>query len=220
MRSLIFVTVLFSTEIARAQSGTVAALNQNIMYAGVENPAQFAVPGLSCRGLFAQVEKGRVTMDKDNPCTFYVCPVAASIGKTIDVSICSLRRGKVVQIFSFPFRIKAVPDGVAVIRCGGESGYCSTKESLARSGVKAVVENFEYAMKIHVEAYTLTHKSKKGRSESFTTNSGSRFTAEMQRQLLTTQTGDSILITSIKGRYPDSTLRLMNDIRVVIPEDY
>ncbi|MBK6644109.1 MAG: hypothetical protein IPG39_24255 [Bacteroidetes bacterium] len=115
--------------IAAKPASVVSADKMNVLYIGVENPMSISVPGVADANVTASVTGGGVTIVKDakNGSSKYIAKATTQGEATVSVN--AKLDGKNVPMGQFKYRVKRVPDPVAMIN--GKKGGPINKSELA-----------------------------------------------------------------------------------------
>ena len=142
----------------------VSPTAMNVMYAGIENPIDVSVPGVSPDKIKIRVVNGSVSTEKvKNPKgeffkgTWAVKPTAA--GQNVQVIVTADMSGKPVQYPPYEFRVKPLPPPIAVF--GGKStGSISRATAAAQQGVFAVMPDFDFDLRYQITGFSVIYNDK------------------------------------------------------------
>ena len=192
----------------------VSPTAMNVMYAGIENPIDVSVPGVSPDKIKIRVVNGTVSTDKvKNPKgeyfkgTWSVKPTAA--GQDVQVIVTADINGKPVQYPPYPFRVKPLPPPIAVF--GGKStGNIPRATAAAQQGVFAIMPDFDFDLRYQVTGFTVLFNDKGNDYEEPCTSSNLN---PKQKELINRLTrGKNLIIKDIKALGPDGKIKDLQPI--------
>jgi len=190
----------------------VAPTAMNVVYRGLENPIQVAVPGVKVEDMVVHISNASVYGDLG---TYLVRP---GKGKECRVTVKKLVGTDTVEVGTSVFRIKNVPNPKPYFAGNTGTGNFTVqrKKLLAAQGVIAKMENFEFDIKFSVRNF-MCKTTTGGRVNSFAGN-GPRVTAEMKEEFKKMRSGDRIVIRNIKASGPDGSVRDLGVIKLTVIE--
>jgi len=172
----------------------VSPKKMNVFYIGVDNPVDVSVPGIDPNKIQARISGGSIRK-KGNE---YIVRVK----KTGKVYVSATADGK--SMGRKEFRVKKVPDPIAKVG-GKKRGTVSKNWLAAQSGVKADLENFDFALRYNVVGFTVS-ATIRGYEEEARSN-GARFTAQQKQLIKKVPSKRKIYIEDIRAKGPDGTTR-------------
>ncbi|MBK7710543.1 MAG: hypothetical protein IPJ37_06105 [Bacteroidales bacterium] len=193
----------------------VSPTAMNVMYAGIENPIDVSVPGVSPDKIKIRVVNGSVTTEKVKnpkgvffPGTWSVKPTAA--GQNVQVIVTADMSGKPVQYPPYEFRVKPLPPPIAVF--GGKStGSISRATAAAQQGVFAVMPDFDFDLRYQITGFTVIYNDKGNDYEEI---SNSTNLTSKQKDLISRLTrGKNLIIKDSRALGPDGKTK---DLQPVI----
>ena len=193
----------------------VSPTAMNVMYAGIENPIDVSVPGVSPDKIKIRVVNGSVSTEKvKNPKgeffkgTWAVKPTAA--GQNVQVIVTADMSGKPVQYPPYEFRVKPLPPPIAVF--GGKStGSISRATAAAQQGVFAVMPDFDFDLRYQITGFSVIYNDKGNDYEETSSNSN---LTQKQKDLIGRLTrGKNLIFKDIKALGPDGKTK---DLQPVI----
>jgi gliding motility-associated protein GldM len=192
----------------------VSPTAMNIMYMGIPNPIDVSVPGVSPDKLKIRVVNGTFSTEKVKNSkgenfkgAWAVKPNA--VGQNVQVIVTADINGKPVQYAPYDFRVKRIPDPVAIF--GGKStGSISRADALAQQGVFAIMPDFDFELNYTVTGFTVFYTDKGMDIEE--TCTGSNLTAKQKQALNGLTRGKNLMIKDIKAVGPDNKTRDLNAI--------
>jgi len=192
----------------------VSPTAMNVMYAGIANPIDVSVPGISPDKLKIKVVNGNVTTEKVKNSKGEYFKGAWSIkpnavGQDVQVIVTADINGKPVQYTPYPFRVKSIPNPIAVF--GGKStGSISRADALVQQGVFAIMPDFDFELNYTVTAFTIFYTDKGMDIEE--PCSSSNLTPKQKQALNGLTRGKNLMIKDIKAVGPDNKIRDLNSI--------
>jgi hypothetical protein len=206
MKSLVNFTVfLLFTYALSAQDAVVAAEKMNVLYIGVDNPLSIAVPNDSDDNVTVSMENGDIRkIEKGH----YIATVSRpGVAKII------VKGGNTTTVKGF--RIKAIPDPVAVVT--GLRGQSSELGKIkVAGGLFAEIVGFDFDAKCSIQSYDVIIVVKGGEVYQIKVK-GSAFTPEVISKLDKIKAGDIVNFMNIKTRCPgDQVSRDLNSLNFTI----
>jgi gliding motility-associated protein GldM len=178
----------------------------NVFYKGVDNPVTVGVPGFQDRDVVPSISTGTISKGADG----YVVRVTSGTEASINVS-CTLPDGSKKSLGPAKFRVKSVPDPVAMF--GGKGTSDATikfNELTASQGVAAVMKDFDFDLKFTVTKFSIS-MSVGGQFISKDSPSN-RVTGEMKEMLKKAKNGQKVFIEGIRAKGPDGTVRSLGSL--------
>jgi gliding motility-associated protein GldM len=183
----------------------VSPTAMNVMYAGIKNPIDVSVPGVSPDKIRVKVINGAVNTEKVKNSkgenfkgTWTVTPNAA--GQTVQVIVSADINGKLTQYAPYDFRVKKVPPPVAQFG-QRSSGSIPRATAAAQQGVFAVLPDFDFDLNFKVTGFTVLF-SDKGSDYEEPSNS-SQLTSKQKDLINRLTRGKNLIIKDIKAVGPD-----------------
>ncbi len=175
----------------------VEAVKMNVFYIGVDNPIRVAVEGVPSGELILRIDNGGTITGADGNYNVVVT-------KPGDATISVLRKvGAQEQLISTQkYRVKRIPDPAPRLNDNFKGGATTKEALLARNGVVALLENFDFDADCKVVSYELTIVPE-GQDPISIQNTGSDFskhTREVLQRL--SGMGDHVFFDDIKVRCP------------------
>lgn len=129
----------------------VSAAKMNVCYIGVDNPLEISASGVSASDLKVTATGGQIKKQGE----YYIFRPDNNAVKA-KISVSADQGGKVQRLGEKEFRVKKVPDPVAVV--GGLSGG-KIKQSLLRAqgGVFAEMKDFDFDLEFKISKFTLSY---------------------------------------------------------------
>jgi gliding motility-associated protein GldM len=181
----------------------------NVMYAGIFNPIDVSVPGVSPDKIRIKVMNGISTTDKVKNSkgvnfkgSWSVKPNA--VGLDVQIVVTADINGKPMTFDPYPFRVKSVPNPIAVF--GGKStGSIPRATAAAQQGVFAILPDFDFDLPYTVTGFNVLYSDARGDFDEPSTNSN---LTSKQKDLINRLTrGKYLTIKDIKALGPDGKVK-------------
>jgi gliding motility-associated protein GldM len=203
--------------IASKPAAVVSPDKMNVIYIGVDNPMSISVPGVADANVLVSTPGNMGGLKiKKNPKAGggkYIATARAQSVKA-KISVSAKLGEKNVPMGSFEFRIKRVPDPVAMI--GGKKGGSINKSVLAaQSSVNSIMENFDFELYFKVKSFRMT-LIRRGKDPVEMDAKSSRITADMKRAIRKAGPGSKVYFEYIKASGPDGTTRKLSSVNFVL----
>ena len=200
--------------IAAKPASVVSADKMNVLYIGVDNPMSISVPGVADANVTATISGGGATLKRDpkGPSSKYIAVAKAQGEATISVT--AKLDGKNVPMGTFKYRVKRVPDPVAMVN-GKKGGSINKAELAAATSVNSIMENFDFELYFKVRGFRMT-LIRKGRDPIELTAPSSLITEQMKQAIRGSSTGAKVYFEYIKASGPDGTTRSLNSVNFVL----
>lgn len=197
----------FEVNYKAAQPGIIVSpYRLNLLYAGIENPLSVSVPGYPAERVRAYMN-GNGTLSGSNG--NYIAKVN-DVGRTrVKVNVV-MDDGKEVQMGEMEFRVKRVPDPVAVVVNQSGGPIDKTLFSAGRS-LQVVMRDFEYDnFTFKVMSYRMTLERKQELFEA--RSEASDFPQKMRELVSGAKKGDNYYFEDIYVMGPDNVRRKIQDV--------
>lgn len=189
-------------------SANVTPTKMNVMYIGLENPIAISAPGFTPSQLEIEVKNGQRVQKNGE---YFILP--GNEGPTTTVTVSTVVDGKKVVLENSVFRLKRVPDPVAVIS-GKSQGQFSKAQILATGGFRLDMPDFDFGdYNFEVVSYTIS--SVVGGYESRVQGKGRRFNNEVIKFIESARSGQKLRIEQIRVKAPNGEERLLNSSIVI-----
>ncbi len=185
----------------------VSPTKMNVFYIGVENPVDVSVPGVPPSKVSAFLSGAGSIKRKGNG---YVVRVKGPQGKKVRVGASADLNGQKKNMGSKEFRVKRVPNPVAMVG-GKKEGIVDKGFLTVQSGVAAVMENFDFDLKFKVISFVVSTTDRGGYVKEEKAR-GPRFNSAQKRLIASARPKSRVLITDIKAKGPDGSIRSLNSI--------
>lgn len=198
--------------IAAKPSSSVSADKMNVIYMGVPNPFTVSVPGVAHDKVKVSATGCSLTPDAKAGKGHYTVNATAQ-GEAI-IKVSADLNGKVLPMGDFKFRVKRIPNPVAMI--GGKKEGAIAKSALAaQSAIIPVMENFDFDLFSKVKSFRMSRYGK-GRDPIEKASDSGALTGEMKDVINQSRAGDKIMFEYIQATMPDGTTRSINPISLTI----
>jgi len=189
-----------SYEVA-APSASVSAEKMNVLYIGVDNPIAVTAAGIPANKVKASITGGTLKGGNGQ----YIATVTTP-GKAV-VSVSAEVDGKTMNMGSMEFRVKQVPPPTPKF-ANMTTGRVSASTLAAQPMVMAVLENFDFDLRLVVTKYTMTVIKK--RADPITENvTGAAVTPRMKQAMAGLTSGDKVFIDDIGVKDPAGNPRTL-----------
>ena len=175
------------------KDAVVAVTKMNVLYMGLPNPIEIAVPGVTSDKVTATVTNGTINR---TPTGWEVKPLSIA-----DIVITVLVDNK--KVTEKTFRVKPIPPPVAVI-AGKNNSVLSINEVLKAGVINAELKDFLWDLKFEIKSFTLL-SSNDGLDNEISSN-GDKLTDEMKSVISNLKPGQYITFKDIKAIGPDNRL--------------
>lgn len=200
----------FKLEYQIAEAGLVVSPDKmNVFYIGVDNPVSISVPGFPADKVTAAFNKNG-TLKQVKPGNFIANVTTVDLKGETEVQVFVDQGGSKKMMGVKPFRIKRVPDPVAMIG-PDKGGSVKAPNFKVQKGMQAVLENFDFDIRFNVVGYEMTYAAARQDLLSTTTD-GPLFSQKMLDYLSKAKPGDVFYFDKIKAKGPDGTIRSLPGI--------
>jgi len=183
--------VLTSAIISGQPVGTIANVNENIMYAGIENPIRISVSEIPNDHLKITSSDSLCKIERISRHEYVVTPEKTG---SLDLIVMNVENDEVEFIGSYTFRVRHVPSPEISI-CGKKEGKIQKNIILAAPYILVnSAPHFNYNLEFKVIRFTITYKN--GIEQSFVSESN-KFTNELVEFIKEMESGQSFTLTEI-----------------------
>ena len=187
------------------QNVIISPTAMNVMYAGIANPIDVSVPGVSPDKIRIDVENGARTTERvkdskgvDFKGTYSIKPNA--VGQNVRVIVTADISGKPVRFAPYEFRVKAVPAPIATF-AQKSTGTVSKSVAAAQQGVFAIMPDFDFDLNYQVTGFSILYSDRGNDYEEASTSSS--LTAKQRDLINRLNRGNNLIIKDIKAKGPD-----------------
>lgn len=179
--------------------GVAAATNMNVLYLGIFNPIEIAVPGVTSDKVTATIKNGTINKTATG---WEVSPSSFN-----DLVLTILVNNKKVN--EKKFRVIPIPSPVAVF-AGKNNGSVSKNDILKVGTLEAELKDFLWDLKFEIESFTFFFSSDGYDRE--ITSKGNKLTDEMRSIISDLKPGQYIIFKDIKVIGPERKLKDLNPL--------
>ena len=195
-------------------TATIAPTMMNVLYAGIDNPIQIAVPGIPLQDITATSSSGSLIRKGD---LWIAHPTKA--GSEVIISVTASVGGKSQLVAQTKLRVRSLPDPMPYLSINGSTrfkgGRIAKNSLLASGGVRAALDDSFLDINYSVLRFQLLAFDALGNAlpES---SQGANFSDRQIRLIQNTPHGRRLFITDIIARGPDGVERRLPSLELVI----
>ena len=186
------------------KNAVVALPNMNVLYAGIANPLQIAVPGITSDRVSATSTNAVINKTNDG---WEIMP--ASISKNVVLTVLVDNK----KISEKTFRVMALPVPFPAI-AGKENGIVSKNEIIQNGVIETQLKGFRWDQKFEIKSFNFLY-SKNGSKKELSA-SGNKLTEEMKTIISGMQSGQDIVFKDIKALGPDKNYHDISPLILVL----
>ena len=187
-----------SSYIVGQPSATVSADKMNVFYIGVDNPVTVSVPGAANDKVHPAISSGGTMVPNGNG-KYTVTVSAGCPNNRVTISVAADLNGKTQSMGSSEFRVKRVPDPVAMI--ANQTGGVISKTVLAASGaIIPTMKDFDFDLHFIILSFTMTINLHGDLIEVQSTNN--QLTPDMVKKIQSAPNGTKVYLENIKVKGP------------------
>lgn len=204
---LLLLMVWLSITMSAQENGTdavVALPNMNVLYAGISNPVQIAVPGVTSDKVTATITNGSISKSTNG---WEIKPSTTTGPVTLTVLVNNKK------VSEKTFRVKTIPVPHAVI-AGKGNGTVSKNEVIKSGTIETELKDFLWDLKFEIKSFSFLY-SKNGSNQEIS-NTGNKLTEEMKSLISSLQSGQNIIFKDIKAIAPDNTIHDISPLILII----
>ena len=202
-----FLVTSFYYNIPDRHAATVSPQKMNVFYIGVDNPVEITACGIDPSDLRPSIVGG--TLIANGGRGRYLVRVSGGTESTVNVMWGDSVK---VNLGSFKFRLKRVPDPVAYLGNLKADGFMTKVELQGVSGIFARMENFDFDLKFRVVSFEMSLLVD-GKWNVLQAN-GPSLTQEMKSALAKVLVGDKVLFHKVIVKGPDGTIRKIPGVMI------
>jgi hypothetical protein len=185
--------------VAHGQDAVVSAVNMNVLYRGIPNPIEIAVPGItsdrinitSNDGMINRTDKGWVI----NPGGKNECVISVFADKK--------------KVADKIFRVKPISKPIVLL--AGIANGAISKEKAIKNGILEVMQpDFVWDIQYTIVGFSMLTSTEKGDTRRLT--KGNTLTDEMKSQISELTRGQMVTFTDIEAMGPSGTIVQLNPI--------
>ena len=192
----------------------VSPTAMNVMYAGIANPIDVSVPGVSPDKIKVRVVNGSITTEKVKNSkgepfkgSWAVRPTA--VGQNVQVIVSADISGKPLQFAPYEFRVKPIPPPIAIF-AQKSTGTVPRATAAAQQGVFAILPDFDFDLQYQVTGFSVLYSERGNDYEESSTSSN---LTPKQKELIGRLTrGKNLIIKDIKALGPDGKTKELSPV--------
>lgn len=186
-----------------ASATAISADKMNLLYIAVQNPISITAAGVPAENVIATIEGAGGRIEKTGAGKFSV--TVGQTGKAI-IRVASNVGGKITQLDAKEYRVKEIPDPVMKVGTF-TNGVVRTAEFKQQTGVRAVLENFEFeGVKYDVIGFRVGVDAK-GKEYVDEVANSAYFPGPALNAIRNAKPGDRVYVENIKVKGPDGRVR-------------
>ena len=179
----------------------VSPTRMNVLYIGIDNPVSIAVTGADMNEIEASIDNGSIA------------------GKNGDYTVRVKKKGFAnilvkagnKTVTKKQFRVKTLPDPIAVINGVFNKNEITKEELINANGISVLLINFDFDMKFEVVSYTVSAINN-GTVKEAHQSSGGVFSKTQIDLIKNATSGSKIYFEEIKAKGPDRAVRNLSPI--------
>lgn len=173
--------------VSRPSTATISADKMNVVYAGLDNPISVTVEGITSDKVTASASNG--VLKKIGNGKFVLTP---GMGKEVVITATgTMPDGKAISSKQV-FRVKTIPRPRGTIR--GTTEAKGSANNLAISDIGAMLEDFDFDVKLRVTEYTIVYPG----MASDRVSGGGKLPESAKSKIERLRPGDRVIITNMK----------------------
>ncbi|MDQ8052996.1 MAG: gliding motility protein GldM [Pedobacter sp.] len=188
-------------------SATVSSTNLNVIYAGIPNPFSVSAPGFPLESLKASISSGSMSGGAGK---YNINVPGSLIGQEVTINVSGTTEGKTIPLGSNKFRVKQVPNPVAKF-AGKMGGIISGNKIASENQVTAVLENFEFDIKVRVTKFNVVVIRPRQDAQTFYCT-GDTFSAQARAALSSLPFKSVVWIENVQAQMPDGRTPTLNSM--------
>jgi gliding motility-associated protein GldM len=188
-------------------SATVSSTNLNVIYAGIPNPFSVSAPGFPLESLKANITAGSISGSAGK---YNVNVPGSLIGQEVTINVSGTTDGKTISLGANKFRVKQMPNPVAKF-AGKMGGIISGNKIASENQVTAVLENFEFDIKVRVTKFNVVVIRPRQDAQTFYCT-GDSFSAQARAALSSLPFKSVVWIENVQAQMPDGRIPTLNSM--------
>ena len=193
------------TQSCFGQLFSIASDNNNVLYAGIENPLTITVLNISPKSVIAKTDNGTLTGENGHY-VFYT-----DTGQVAQITLFKKTSNGQVKIGMSTFHVRQLPDPPAHVGTYF-NGPISLNYLRSQAGLRTGHESIYYTRGIPIVSYTFNVIRNNNFVIKELKNEGAVFSQQVQDALLKILPGDSVIFNNIVARRNDSTLTILSPL--------
>ena len=211
MKKLAMLSLYLISHSCHAQLFSIASDNNNVLYAGIENPLTIIVQNISPKAVFAKTDNGTLT-GSNGHFTFYT-----DTGSIAHITLFKREFNKEVKIGVVVFNVRQIPD--PRVRLGAYMGGnipLAVLKAHAQNGITTDIATYYYRKGLPITSFTLDIIRNGNYVFKEVKNEGSVFNLEVQRALGQAMAGDAVIFDNIFAKRHDGTTTILSPLTFLI----
>lgn len=200
--------------IAARPAAVVSPTKMNVIYIGVENPISISVPGVPNNKVIASASGGGLTLSRVSGGSGEQYIGKATTQGEATINITADLDGKKMNMGAQKFRIKRVPDPVAMV-ANSKGGPINKNILAAQAAVIPIMEAFDFELYFKVKSFKITIV-RRGRDPIEISSESNAITGSMKEAIMGSPLGTKVYFEYIKASGPDGTVRSLNPLNFVV----
>ncbi|MDR1372810.1 MAG: gliding motility protein GldM [Dysgonamonadaceae bacterium] len=203
------------------QSATVAPLLMNVLYPGIDNDLQIAVPGIPNHNVTATMTNGTLTRKSDDIWT--ARPVKAGTEAVVSI-IAKTADGRSQEMAKSTFKVRPLPPPSVFLMVKDakgnlekfEGGALGKSTLLATENITVGIDDGVLNVPFTAVKFDVMYLDAMGYDVKATATQGGRFTEEQRTMLRGRQKGSHVFIRGVVARGPDGSERTIKTAMDII----
>ncbi|ROT16478.1 gliding motility protein GldM [Muribaculaceae bacterium Isolate-105 (HZI)] len=200
-------------------TAAVSATMMNVLYAGIDNPIEIAVPGATTEQVTATMTGGQLTRNAGH---WNARPDAKASEAIIKVSVNG--HGAVQPVATHTFKVRQLPDPSAYIAVGSADGRTERYKGgrpiakaslLASKGLGAAIDDGVLDIDFKVQSFETVFFDSMGNAL-LEKSDGADFSRRQLEQFRRLSRGKRFFISRIKAIGPDGSERTLSPVEVIV----
>ena len=209
MKKLLMLGTCLASLSCDGQLYSIASNNNNVLYAGIENPLTITVQNISARSVIAKTDNGTLSGDNGHY-IFYT-----DTGDVAHITLFKKTAASLVKIGVSSFHVRQLPDPPAHLG-SYFSGPVSLNYLRSQAGLRTGHESIYYTRGIPIISYTLNVIRNGNFVFKDLKNVGAVFGEQVQAALFKVAPGDSVIFNNIVAKRDNSTLTILSPLTFTI----
>lgn len=195
-------------------TATISSSLMNVLYSGIDNPIDIAVPGIVSSQVRATMKGGNISKDGDK----WIAVTNPDVNEATIV-ISAEDHGRYKEISSHTFKVRNLPDPTAYISVGsmrykGDKPI-SKADLLSASGLGAAIDDGILDVNFAVKEFETIFFDSMGNAM-LERSDGTNFSNRQKESFKRLNRGKRFFISRIKAIGPDGKERILNPIEIVV----
>lgn len=203
-----------SEYIAARPAAVVSPTKMNVIYIGVDNPISISVPGVPNSKVIASPSGGGLTLAKVAGGSGEQYIAKATTQGDATITITADFDGKKVNMGAQKFRIKRVPDPVAMV-ANSKGGPINKSVLAAQAAIIPVMEGFDFELFARIKSFKIT-VVRRGRDPIEISSESNALTGAMKDAISQSPLGTKVYFEYVRATLPDGTTRSLNPLNFVL----